>query len=202
MTVQQECYCLSLCKPLFKANLSNTLSISPLFPQFSASIEEKWVPEDLDQLRGIRSLNGPSSRSPASHKWEQCKSYTPICFFFKSKVDIIFDDSIFPPLFFSIPLFLWMFLFSLYLLLFHCTLFKCWCSLDLLSFLFSFPLTQFVGGELIHSHDIRYLYYYKDSQICSTNLDFFPSSRSTYQGAQGKNLFEVPQILPTQNTHD
>lgn len=118
-------------------------------------MEEKWVLEDLDQVRGME-WNGTTSRPPASHKWEQCKAYTPICFlnFLKRKVDNFLDNFIF--FFFFSPLspYFWMFLFTLYLLLFFpCRFFTCWCFLDLLSFLFSFPLTQFLEGKPIHFHD-------------------------------------------------
>lgn len=127
----------------------------PSFPWFSPFIGENWVFENLDEIGGIDTLNGNSSKCPTSHK--QLHNIKPIVLiFFLIEVAILLEKMSFYSSFFllyyltSVDVF-----FYLCLLLFLCRLFKCWCSLGPLSFLFSFDFTQFWGDELIHSHDIN-----------------------------------------------
>lgn len=66
VTVQQECYCPSLSESLIKSSLCPTTQYKQIYlfpPIFSI------VFESSDQLVGIETLNGSSSRHPTFHGW-------------------------------------------------------------------------------------------------------------------------------------
>lgn len=89
-------------------------------------MEEVCVFENLDQVGGIETLNGTSTRCPTVHKQGQCKAHTPI--YFKKKIKIV--TLLVKMTFYSFcPTFLSPYLFECFFSIIAplCIFFKCWC---------------------------------------------------------------------------